>query len=281
MRKYLASTLMVVSVLVVCSLWSNPAVANERERVIRVASPGTYQPFTMYEELTQTLSGFEIDLWNAIGERIGYKIDFVRIDMPACFAEMDLGHVDTVAKQVSITPARRQKYDFTQPYFFSPYSLTVAEANNEVKTWKDLEGKSIALREGDAMIEFIAARDPENKVHRAIYETSASMLQDVSMGRVAAVPYPFLTLPYHLKRNPALKLKSVDLDNPLYTEVNAYPFARTERGRKLLELTDGILTRMIEDGSYAKLCEKWFGMNVMDSRYAKEYREKQGDKQGK
>ena len=150
----------------------------------------------MYEELTQTLSGFEIDLWNAIGERIGYKIDFVRIDMPACFAEMDLGHVDTVAKQVSITPARRQKYDFTQPYFFSPYSLTVAEANNEVKTWKDLEGKSIALREGDAMIEFIAARDPENKVHRAIYETSASMLQDVSMGRVTAVPYPFLTLPY-------------------------------------------------------------------------------------
>lgn len=244
------------------------------DRVIRVASPGTYQPFTMYEELTKTLSGFEIDMWNAIGARIGYKVDFVRIDMPACFAEMDLGHVDTVAKQVSITPARQQKYDFTQPYFFSPYSLTVAESNDEVKTWKDLEGKSIALREGDAMIEFIAARDPENKVRRAIYETSGSMLQDVSMGRVTATPYPFLTLPYHLKRNPALKLKSVDLDNPIYTEVNAYPFARTERGQALLKLTDEALSQMVVDGSHAELCKKWFGMDVMKTKPAKEYRQK-------
>ena len=37
-----------------------------------------------------------------------------------------------------------------------------------------------------------------------------------------------------------------------------------------------VLTQMIEDGSYAKLCEKWFGTNVMESKYAKEYREKQG-----
>ena len=40
----------------------------------------------------------------------------------------------------------------------------------------------------------------------------------------------------------------------------------------LLKMTDDVLTQMIEDGSYAKLCEKWFGMDVMESKYAKEYR---------
>ena len=274
MRKYLVSALMVASVLVVCFLWSSSAVANEERQVIRVASHGAYPPFTIYDGATKEWSGFEIDMWRAIGEKAGYEIQFVQLDIAASFAEMDIDRVDAVAQSISITPIRQQKYDFTQPYFFSPYCLVVAESNNEVKSWKDMEGKTLGLREGHAMNEFIAALDPENKVKKSIYEIGNLALQDVSMGRITAFPYAYFVLPHVLKQDPKLKLKAVDVENPLYVEVNAYPFLRTEKGKKLLELTDGILTRMIEDGSYAKICEKWFGMNVMDSKYAKEYREK-------
>ena len=276
MRKYLASALMAASVLVVCFLWSSSAVANEDDRDIRIATPGNHAPFTMYDEATQEWSGFEIDLWRAIGEKSGREVHFIRLGIPAVFAELDLGRVDSIATQIGITPTRREKYDFSQPFFFSPHALVVAEDNDEVKSWKDMEGKSIALSEGNAMNELLIASDPENKVKKSIYGAGSAIMQEVSMGRVTATPYPYLVLPYFLKKNPELKLKAVDVENPLYTEVNAYPFARTDRGRELLELTDGILTRMIEDGSYAKLCEKWFGMNIMDTKLAKEYREKQG-----
>ena len=252
------------------------AAEKDAEQVIRVATPGTYAPFTMYDEATQEWSGFEIEFWRTVGEKSGYDIQFVRLDNPATFAELDLGRIDTVAKQISITPARQQKYDFTQPFFFSPYYLIVAEGNDEIKSWKDMEGKSIALAEGSAMNEFIAALDPENKVKKSVYESDKLVFQEVSIGRVDAYPGPYVELLDVLKRNSSLKLKAVDMENPIYVEVNAYPFARTDRGHKLLKLTDDILTQMIEDGSYAKLCEKWFGMNVMDSKYAKEYREKQG-----
>ena len=280
MRKVFSSALLLALSLVVCTAAASSAAEKDAgARVIRVATPGTYPPFTMYDEATQEWSGFDIELWRMIGERSGHEIEFLRFAIPASFAELDLERADTVAQQVSITPARQAKYDFTQPYFFSPYCLTVAESNNEVKSWKDMEGKSIALPQGGSEIEFITALDPENKVKKSIYESG--MLHEVSLGRITACTYPALTLPYRLKQSPGLKLKSVDVENPVFVEVNAYPFARTDRGRELLKLTDGILTQMIEDGSYAKLCEKWFGMNVMDSRYAKEYREKQGDKQGK
>ena len=272
MKKFLFSVLTLGFGFIIGTAALAVAAEKDVERVIRVATPGTYAPFTMYDETTQEWSGFEIELWRLIGEKAGCEIQFIRLDIPATFAELDLGRVDTVAKQISITPSRQQKYDFTQPYFFSPYCLTVREDNNEVKSWKDMEGKSIALREGGSELEFVAVLDPENKVEKSIYESN--ILQDVSLGRVTATPYPFLTLPWVLKKNPELKLKAVDLENPIFTEVNAYPFARTERGRALLKLTDDVLTQMIEDGSYAKLCEKWFGMNVMDSKYAKEYREK-------
>jgi len=275
MRKAFSLALVLALSLVVgIAAAVSAAEKDAEERVIRVATPGTYPPFTMYDEATQEWSGFDIELWRMIGERSGYKIEFLRFEIPASFAELDLERADTVAQQVSITPARQAKYNFTQPYFFSPYCLTVAESNNEVKSWKDMEGKSIALPQGGSEIEFITALDPENKVKKSIYESG--MLHEVSLGRITACTYPALTLPYRLKQSPGLKLKSVDVENPVFVEVNAYPFARTDRGRALLELTDGALTRMIEDGSYAELCEKWFGNNVMESKYAKEYREKQG-----
>ena len=175
-----------------------------------------------------------------IGERSGHEIEFLRFAIPASFAELDLERADTVAQQVSITPARQAKYDFTQPYFFSPYCLTVAESNESIKSWKDMDGKSIALSEGSVINEFVAALDPENKVRKSRYESYGSVLHEVSIGRVDACPVAYLVLPWRLKKNPELKLKSVDIDNPIYVEVNAYPFARTDRGRELLKLTDGI-----------------------------------------
>ena len=277
MRKAFSLALVLALSLVVGTAAAVSAAEKDaEERVIRVATPGNRTPFTMYDGTTQEWSGFEIELWHTIGEKSGCKIEFVRLDNPATFAELDLGRVDTVAKQISITPVRQQKYDFTRPFFFSPYCLTVAADNEAIKSWKDMEGKTIGLSEGSAMNEFIAAMDPENKVKKSVYESGGGILHEVSMGHVDACPYASLVLPYRLKKNPELKLKSVDTENPIFVEVNAYPFARTDRGRELLELTDGILTRMIEDGSYAKLCEKWFGMNVMEGKYAKEYREKQG-----
>ena len=282
MRKVFSSVLLLVLSLVVCAAAAASAVEKDvEEHVIRVASHGAYPPFTIYDGATKEWSGFEIDMWRAIGERAGYEIQFVQLDIAASFAEMDIDRVDAVAQSISITPIRQQKYDFTQPYFFSPYCLVVAESNNEVKSWKDMEGKTLGLREGHAMNEFIAALDPEDKVKKSIYEIGNLALQDVSLGRITAFPYAYFVLPHVLKKDPKLKLKAVDVENPLYVEVNAYPFLRTEKGKKFLKLTDEALTQMFEDGSYAKLCEKWFGMNVMDSKYAKEYREKQGENQGK
>ena len=245
--------------------------ASADDKVIRVATPGTYKPFTIFDETTGEFSGFEIDLWKAIAEKSGYGLEFVRLDNPATFAELDLNRVDTVAKQISITPARLEKYDFTQPFFFSPYCLTVREDNDEIKTWADMDGKTIALAEGSAMNEFVANLDPDNKITKNVYESSGVILQEVNMKRADACPYAYLVLPYFIEANPELKLKSVDIENPIYTEVNAYPFARTERGNTIRELADKALTEMMEDGSYAELSKKWFNIDVMETKSAKEY----------
>lgn len=163
-------------------------------------------------------------MWLEVGERTGYEIEFVQEDVAAAFGDLEIGKVDTAAKQISITPAREEKYDFTQPYFFSPYCLMVKGDNEDIQSWADMEGS--------AMNEFVAALDPDSKVNKTTYESFAAIPQEVVMGRVDAMPYAYLLLPYLLEQHSDWELKCVDTENPIYTEVNGYPFARTERGQQ-------------------------------------------------
>lgn len=242
------------------------------DKVIRVATSGDYLGFTVYDEETKEWSGFEIDMWNEIGKRIGYEVEFVQEDVATAFGDLEIGKVDTVAKQISITPAREEKYDFTQPYFFSPYSLMVRGDNTDINTWADMEGKTIGLADGSAMNEYVAALDPDDKVNKTTYESFASIPQEVVLGRVDAMPYAYLLIPYLLESNPDWDLKAVDTENPIYVEVNGYPFARTDRGAELLKLADEALTEIIEDGTHKQLSEKWFDYDVMETEFAKEYK---------
>lgn len=242
------------------------------DKVIRVATSGDYLGFTVYDEETKEWSGFEIDMWNEIGKRIGYEVEFVQEDVATAFGDLEIGKVDTVAKQISITPAREEKYDFTQPYFFSPYSLMVRGDNTDINTWADMEGKTIGLADGSAMNEYVAALDPDDKVNKTTYESHATIPQEVVLGRVDAMPYAYLLIPYLLESHPDWDLKAVDTENPIYVEVNGYPFARTDRGAKLLKLVDEALTEIIEDGTHKQLSEKWFDYDVMETEFAKEYK---------
>ena len=53
--------------LVVCTAAAaSAAEKGAEERVIRVATPGTYPPFTMYDEATQKWSGFDIELYYSL-----------------------------------------------------------------------------------------------------------------------------------------------------------------------------------------------------------------------
>lgn len=252
---------------------SAPAeVKTEENKTIKVATSGDYLGFTVYDEAKSEWSGFEIDMWREIAKRMGYEVEFVQEDVATAFGDLENGRVDTVAKQISITPARQEKYNFTTPYFFSPYSLMVKGDNTTITKWADMEGKTIGLADGSAMNEFVNKLDPDNKVIKTTYESFSTIPAEVVMGRVDAMPYAYLLLPYLLEKNSDWSLKCVDTENPIYTEVNAYPFAKTEKGAELLEKVDTAVKEMIADGTHKELCMKWFKYDVMETEMAKNYK---------
>ena len=115
---------------------ADPAVES---KTIKVGMEGTYAPYTYHDEEGE-LTGFEVDVAKAIGEKIGYDVEFVEIEWDSIFEALEAGTIDVVMNQVTITDEREEKYDFTTPYVYTQPVLIVKSDNEDVKTFEDIKG---------------------------------------------------------------------------------------------------------------------------------------------
>lgn len=54
---------------------------------------------------------------------------------------LEANQVDGVIAGMSITDERKQKFDFSDPYFDSGVVMGILKDNDEIKTYDDLKGK--------------------------------------------------------------------------------------------------------------------------------------------
>ena len=239
----------------------------DTSNVIRVATPGTHPLFTRVNANGE-LEGYDIDVWEEIGRRLGKKIEWHQFALEGCFGALDAGKVDTATQQISITPARLEKYIFSEPYFLSPFKLYVVGTNDTITKLEDLYGKRLALVTGSATHEYIKELDPEGKVEiislRA--DSTATIPSNVVNGKAEAAVTSVTVFP-DLKESSGLDIKMVG--DILFTQVNGFPFRKDEAGKKLCDEISKVVIEMREDGTLEKLAIKWFGYNPMEGLDAK------------
>ena len=63
---------------------------------------------------------------------------------------MQANQVDGVIAGMSITEDRKQVFDFSDPYFESGVQMAVLATNNDIKSYEDLRGKRVAVKNGTA-----------------------------------------------------------------------------------------------------------------------------------
>ena len=158
---------------------SGQAIAQE---TIKVGMSGKYFPFTFVKQ--DKLQGFEVDMWNQIGERTGYKVEFVTASFSGLFGMLETGRVDTISNQITITDERKAKYAFSQPYVYDGAQIVVRKGNSTIHGLKDLEGKTVAVNLGSNFEELLRKNDPNKKIDIRTYDSAFE--QDVALGRHAS-----------------------------------------------------------------------------------------------
>jgi len=95
---------------------------------IVVGSDTAFPPFENVEG--DEIVGFDVDLMNAIGEKLGVDVEFKSYKFDALITGVQAGtEFDMVASAMTITDERKQSVDFSDPYINSNQSLAVKKAD--------------------------------------------------------------------------------------------------------------------------------------------------------
>jgi polar amino acid transport system substrate-binding protein len=118
------------------------------EGTLTVGSDIPFPPFE-FEEGGE-LAGFDVDLVEEIGSRLGVEVKWVDTSFDTIFTQLAAGQFDMVASATTITEERAATVSFTEPYYRAQQALTVNSAQSpDIASVDDLgQGDSVAVQTG-------------------------------------------------------------------------------------------------------------------------------------
>ncbi|CQR73767.1 putative amino-acid-binding protein YxeM precursor [Sporomusa ovata DSM 2662] len=221
-------------------------------KVIRVGTSGEYYPWCFKKD--DKLQGFEIDVWNEIGKRAGYSVEFKVSKFSGLFGMLDAGQIDTIAHQISTTEERRKKYDFSETYAYSAYQFVVKK-DSSLNNLEDFKGKKVGVVLGGNGEKTLRDLDKNKEITITTYD-GTPMEKDVEMGRLDAAWLGAIKAQTTIEQG-NLNLKLASAKTGVF-EINQYPFTKEEKNKQLILDVNKAIKSMQEDGTLSQISMKWF-----------------------
>src|SRR5690349_12664545 len=192
----LVSLLGVLLVLGVGSALTVPQVLPEAKaqgQTYTVATDTTFAPFE-FQDKEGNFVGIDMDLIRAIAKDQGFTVDIKPLGFDAALQAVQANQVDGVIAGMSITDERRKVFDFSDPYFESGIQMAVLKSNDSIKSYEDLKGKRVAVKNGTQGSDFANSIKDQYGFQVVSFADSSSMFDEVRTGNSDAVfeDYPVL-----------------------------------------------------------------------------------------
>lgn len=150
--------------------------------VLRIGTDDTYPPME-YRDETGNLVGFDIDLGDEIGRRMGLTVEWVPSEWDGLIASLQQGRFDLIMSSMNINEERSLEVDFAQYAELGQYILVPAGNPLGIDSLESLTGTKIAVQL--ATTNEAAARSvPDTEV--ITYDDFETALLEVNAGRADA-----------------------------------------------------------------------------------------------
>jgi cyclohexadienyl dehydratase len=231
-----AARLGLIAIAIVAASWPAAAEPSRLDAILssgtlRVGTTGDYRPFSALDRASETYSGFDVDMAQALGVALGVKVGFFPTTWPHLAHDLESNAFDIAMGGVSITLDRQKIGFFSEPYLRdgktpiarcadAPKYMTLADI--------DRPGVRVIVNPGGTNERFDRAHLHEAEVvvhadNTTIFDSLAGgeadvMITDASEtvlqaklhpGALCAVhpdkPFDFAEKAYWMPRDPALK----------------------------------------------------------------------------
>jgi cystine transport system substrate-binding protein len=253
-----AALLAVVVALTAAPAGAADRLADIKKRGTFVAGiEGTYPPYN-FKDQDGTFKGFDVDVANAIARKLGVKADFVATEWAGIIAGLLSDRYDAVVAQMTVTDERKKQVDFSEPYTVYGPMLIVHKDNADIRSYRDLGGKTIGVGLGTNFEKRANAWKAQGiDVTVRTYPGMNEYLADLAARRIDAAMTDAVA-PAVAIRDRKLPLKQVG--GPIEREEQAV--AVKKGNPELLAAVNDSLRAMKGDGSLRELSMKWFGTDV-------------------
>lgn len=218
------------------------------QTTILVGTDPTFAPFE--QSANGTVSGFDIDLINAIAKAENLKIQEIKpMQFTGLIPALESDQIDVAVAGITIKTSRMKAVNFSNAYYQSGLSILVKKGSS-IKSLADLVGKTVAAKKGTTSVDLLQQHNIKNVKQ---YDQTSDMYNALESNSVDAVVFD----------NPSNLVFATSHSN---TEIvgglltgEYYGIAITNKKPELqTKINDG-LKKIQDDGEYKQIFQKYFG----------------------
>ena len=186
MKKILS--ILAAAVIALSCAGCNSSAGGEKKK-LRIGSDIVYPPFE-YTDTNGQFTGIDIDLGKALGEKMGYEVEFVNSAWDGIFSSLEKGDFDVIMSAVTITPDRLEKFIFSDPYIENWQSIVVLkDAAKQPASPAELNGLRVGYLVESTSDVYLTDYIAKNgiTVETSAYSTVMNAYEDLAAGRLDAV----------------------------------------------------------------------------------------------
>lgn len=243
-------------VLIACMSLSLAACGGKKTETFTVGFDAEFPPYGYMDDNGEYV-GFDLDLAEEVCKRNGWELVKRPIDWDSKDMELSTKSIDCIWNGFTIN-GREDAYTWSVPYVDNSQVFVVAKADGITST-ADLAGKAVGVQADSSAL--AALNDEESPENIALRDSFASLTEygdyntaflDLEAGAIQAVAMDIGVANYQIESRGD---KYVILDELLATE--QYGIGFLKGNTELKDKVEKTLLEMADDGTFAKIAEKW------------------------
>jgi polar amino acid transport system substrate-binding protein len=219
------------------------------EGVLTVGTDAPYPPFLIGNPEDPDFSGYEIELFNAIAEKLGLPPEYSNTNFAAVFRDTANGLFDIAVVSSTILPERERVVDFTDPHYEAQQALLVPEGS-DIASVADLDGAIVGAQDGTTGEKY--ANDETGASEVRGFPQGPDAITALVTGQVDATIIDQPVAVDAVEKQGGMEIAEEIQTNELY----GFPVAPDNDG--LREAVNAALAELKEDGTVDELYEKYF-----------------------
>lgn len=213
-----------------------------------------------FRDDADNIVGFDVDLAQAVCEKLGVELVLQPIEWDAKEQELSTKNIDCIWNGFSVTPEREENLTMSAPYMTNNISLVVVNGST-VTSMADMAGKKLAIQSGSSAEETLnnednkAFKDSLGQVNP--FGDYVTALMDLETGNSDSVLMDSVVANYMI--NDLGKDFKV-LDETLLADEYAIGFRKGDVA--LCAAVENALKELKADGTVEEISTKWFGSDI-------------------